>query len=40
VNQGLLKSFAAANFPLDRIRKAYEYANGRFEGRGKVVLTV
>lgn len=40
VNRGLLKSFVAASFPFKRVRMAYDYANRRFEGRGKVVLTI
>ncbi|CAG8000587.1 unnamed protein product [Penicillium salamii] len=39
-NRGLLRSFVAASFEFERIREAYDYANGRFEGRGKVVLTL
>ncbi|KAJ5774392.1 hypothetical protein N7457_009288 [Penicillium paradoxum] len=38
--RGELRSFVAASFGIDRVREAYDYANGRFEGRGKVVLTV
>lgn len=38
--RGDLRSFVAASFELDRVREAYDYANGRFEGRGKVVLTM
>lgn len=38
--RGELRSFVAASFGIDRVQEAYEYASGRFEGRGKVVLTV
>lgn len=38
--RGELRSFVAASFGIDRVREAYDYANGRFDGRGKVVLTV
>ncbi|KAJ5996806.1 hypothetical protein N7522_008466 [Penicillium canescens] len=37
---GALRSFVAATFPIESVREAYDFANGRFEGRGKVVLTV
>jgi NADPH:quinone reductase-like Zn-dependent oxidoreductase len=40
VDRGRLRSFVAASFPIERAREAYDYANGRFEGRGKVVLTI
>ncbi|CAG7924070.1 unnamed protein product [Penicillium olsonii] len=40
VDRGLLKSFIAASFEFERIREAYDFANGRFERRGKVVLTI
>lgn len=39
-DRGLLRSFVAASFGLERIREAYDLANGRFEGRGKVILTI
>lgn len=39
-DRGLLRSFVAASFDLERIREAYDFANGRFEGRGKVILTI
>ncbi|KGO44263.1 Polyketide synthase, enoylreductase [Penicillium expansum] len=37
--RGELRSFVAAGFGIDRVKEAYDYANGRFDGRGKVVLT-
>jgi NADPH2:quinone reductase len=37
---GALRSFVAATFPFKSTMEAYDFANGRFEGRGKVVLTV
>jgi NADPH2:quinone reductase len=37
---GALRSFVAAIFPFESATRAFDYANGRFEGRGKVVLTV
>ncbi|KAJ5864080.1 uncharacterized protein N7529_005996 [Penicillium soppii] len=40
VDRGILKSFVAASFPFERVQEAYDYANGRYEGRGKVVLTI
>ncbi|KAJ6138330.1 hypothetical protein N7471_004816 [Penicillium samsonianum] len=38
--RGELRSFVAASFGIDRVKDAYDYANGRFDGRGKVVLTI
>lgn len=40
MDRGRLKSFVASRFPIERVREAYDYANGRFEGRGKIVLTI
>ncbi|KAL1859298.1 hypothetical protein Plec18170_002414 [Paecilomyces lecythidis] len=37
---GALRSFVADIYPLARAREAYDLANGRFYGRGKVILTV
>ena len=39
-DQGALRSFVANSFPLEKAREAYDYAHGRFDGRGKIVLTV
>jgi NADPH:quinone reductase-like Zn-dependent oxidoreductase len=36
----LLEVFVLNVYPLARAREAYEYGNGRFTGRGKVVLSV
>ncbi|CAI7598186.1 unnamed protein product [Penicillium glandicola] len=33
--RGKLRSFVAATFGIDLVREAYDYANGRFDGRGK-----
>ncbi|RAH78539.1 NAD(P)-binding protein [Aspergillus japonicus CBS 114.51] len=35
---GALVSLVNRTFPFERVREAYEFANGRYEGRGKVVL--
>ncbi|KAJ5625687.1 hypothetical protein N7510_001996 [Penicillium lagena] len=40
VERGALRSFVARSFPLEKIQEAYDYANGRYDGRGKIVLTV
>ncbi|GAD97241.1 zinc-containing alcohol dehydrogenase, putative [Paecilomyces variotii No. 5] len=37
---GAIRSFVADVYPLARAREAYDLANGRFFGRGKVILTV
>lgn len=37
---GALRSFVAQSFAIEEARKAYDFASGRFEGRGKVVFTV
>ncbi|KAJ5294659.1 hypothetical protein PENANT_c006G03766 [Penicillium antarcticum] len=39
-DSGDLRSFVAAAFPIESVREAYDFANGRFYGRGKVVLTI
>lgn len=39
-DRGLLRSFVARSFPLAQAKEAYDYASGRFTGRGKIVLTV
>lgn len=39
-NRQLLRSFVAATFDFEKIREAYDFANGRFEARGKVVLAI
>ncbi|KAJ5894176.1 zinc-containing alcohol dehydrogenase [Penicillium taxi] len=40
VDRGDLRSFVARSFPLAQVREAYDYANGRFSGRGKIVITM
>ncbi|RAH69571.1 NADP-dependent oxidoreductase, partial [Aspergillus aculeatinus CBS 121060] len=35
---GALVSLVNRSYPFERVREAYEFANGRYEGRGKVVL--
>lgn len=40
VDRGLLKAFVAGSYPIERAREAYDFANGRYTGRGKVVLTL
>ncbi|PYI24897.1 NAD(P)-binding protein [Aspergillus indologenus CBS 114.80] len=35
---GALVSLVNRTFPFERVREAYEFAHGRYEGRGKVVL--
>lgn len=40
VDAGLLRSFVAGRYPIAEVREAYDYANGRFVGRGKIVLTL
>lgn len=40
VDRGLLKAFVAGSYPIGRVREAYNFANGRYTGRGKVVLTL
>ncbi|KAJ5084568.1 Polyketide synthase enoylreductase [Penicillium alfredii] len=40
VDRGRLKSFVAESFPIARAKEAYEYANGRYSGRGKILLTL
>ncbi|KAL3441877.1 hypothetical protein BJX65DRAFT_299450 [Aspergillus insuetus] len=37
---GILEVFVLKVYPLARAREAYEYGNGRFTGRGKVVLSI
>ncbi|KAL3483194.1 hypothetical protein BJX62DRAFT_220706 [Aspergillus germanicus] len=37
---GILEVFVLKIYPLARAREAYEYGNGRFTGRGKVVLSI
>lgn len=36
--RGILGSRVVQTYPFDRVREAYEHANGRYTGRGKVVL--
>ncbi|KAJ5444134.1 uncharacterized protein N7458_008006 [Penicillium daleae] len=40
VDRGLLKSFVAETYPIERVQEAYDHANGRYTGRGKVILTL
>jgi NADPH2:quinone reductase len=40
VDRGMLKAFVAGRYPIAEVREAYDFANGRFTGRGKVILTV
>ncbi|KAJ5678956.1 hypothetical protein N7462_007200 [Penicillium macrosclerotiorum] len=40
VDRGALKSFVAGSYPLAQAQEAYDYASGRYTGRGKIVLTV
>ncbi|KAJ0425042.1 hypothetical protein BJY00DRAFT_275752 [Aspergillus carlsbadensis] len=37
---GILEVFVLKVYPLAEAREAYEYGNGRFTGRGKVILSV
>jgi NADPH:quinone reductase-like Zn-dependent oxidoreductase len=37
---GILEVFVLKIYPLARAKEAYEYGNGRFTGRGKVVLSI
>lgn len=39
-DRGSLRSFVARSYPLAQAKDAYDYANGRFSERGKIVLTV
>lgn len=40
VDRGMVKSFVAGSYPIAKAREAYDFANGRFTGRGKVILTL
>jgi NADPH2:quinone reductase len=40
VDRGMVKSFVAGTYPIAKVREAYDFANGRFTGRGKVILTL
>ncbi|KAJ5911517.1 uncharacterized protein N7473_000820 [Penicillium subrubescens] len=40
VDRGELKAFVAGVYPIEKVREAYDFANGRFTGRGKVILTL
>lgn len=37
---GILRPFVLQTYPLFEVRKAYDHANGRHSGRGKVILTI
>jgi NADPH:quinone reductase-like Zn-dependent oxidoreductase len=37
---GIVEVFVLKTYPLARAQEAYEYGNGRFTGRGKVVLSI
>lgn len=39
VEQGILQSLVIQTYPFRRVREAYEHANGRHTGRGKILLT-
>ncbi|KAL2870558.1 NADP-dependent oxidoreductase [Aspergillus lucknowensis] len=39
-NLGILRVFVLQTYPLANAREAYEHGNGRFTGRGKIVLSV
>ncbi|KAJ5802006.1 secondary metabolism biosynthetic enzyme [Penicillium pulvis] len=40
VDAGALQSFVAGTFPLEKAREAYDIANGRYSGRGKIILSL
>ncbi|KAE8135956.1 hypothetical protein BDV38DRAFT_294195 [Aspergillus pseudotamarii] len=40
VDMGTVQSFVVGSYPLARAQEAYDHANGRYSGRGKLVLTV
>jgi NADPH:quinone reductase-like Zn-dependent oxidoreductase len=37
---GLVRPFVAGTYPLAKVQEAYDIANGRYPGRGKIVLTI
>ena len=37
---GMLRPFVLQTYPLSEVRQAYDHANGRYSGRGKVILTI
>lgn len=37
---GILQSFVLETYPLARAQRAYDHANGRYSGRGKILLAV
>ncbi|XHG07902.1 hypothetical protein AWENTII_011034 [Aspergillus wentii] len=39
-DSGKLKPFIVDSFPISQAQQAYEYASGRYSGRGKVIITV
>ncbi|KAE8368501.1 hypothetical protein BDV27DRAFT_167765 [Aspergillus caelatus] len=40
VDMGAVQSFVVRTYPVSKAREAYDHANGRYSGRGKLVLTV
>ncbi|KAB8265021.1 hypothetical protein BDV32DRAFT_159609 [Aspergillus pseudonomiae] len=40
VDLGSVQSFVVEAYPFSKVQEAYDYANGRYSGRGKLVLTV
>ncbi|KAE8168678.1 hypothetical protein BDV40DRAFT_251242 [Aspergillus tamarii] len=40
VDLGTVQSFVVETYPLSKAQEAYNHANGRYSGRGKLVLTV
>ncbi|GFF44583.1 probable zinc-binding oxidoreductase, mitochondrial [Aspergillus lentulus] len=39
-DSGLVRPFVAGTYPLAKVQEAYDIANGRYPGRGKIVLTI
>ncbi|KAE8376379.1 hypothetical protein BDV26DRAFT_235644 [Aspergillus bertholletiae] len=40
VDLGTVQSFVVGTYPLSKVQEAYDQANGRYSGRGKLILTV
>ncbi|OGM45301.1 zinc-containing alcohol dehydrogenase [Aspergillus bombycis] len=40
VDLGTVESFVVGTYPFSKAREAYDYANGRYSGRGKFVITI
>ena len=36
----MLRPFVLQTYPLSEVRQAYDHTNGRYSGRGKVILTM